>query len=478
MGIARLNRAGHRAGWAIREALVVFVVAFLVTASVYAIGLRGHGADLSQRLIVAASQSPLRFVPPRQDVAVAPRSWVLIDVVLDPCTRAGPRCDPAASLKGDRLAHLLRRVREAGPRLVIVDVLLASAGGPGLSDALKREFNAPGPPILVAWDARKSMHERGLPLVFADRADEEIVDPQAFRYARFLPAFVSGRPQARNLLPFVCVQGSTGRARAVPTLPYGGALIASGRTKDVATLDRTDLLGSLEATAGAPQCEALPAKSFATTKRIFSAGSLRAAGDESASNYWLSAGKWLHFRPRADGDAALPLRVINNGVVVIGSASLDAADTHWTALGDMTGAEIVLNDVRQYALTEPRPDPGYLPTLLGKWPLLLAGLVAAFIISVVWPLREAEASSETSLRPFSDRLRAAVASAAKLILTLLLTAAFFVLILWQMPYHLGAPPDFVTPFFALGIEGLFEFAFRFILAIRLLLRLEVHGNSP
>lgn len=466
---------------ALREALIVLIVAIFVTALIYGFGLRQAGSDLSQRLLVAADQSPLGFSPPRANVDHPPRSWVLVDVDLEPCAGAGTDCDLLAALKGERLARLLRRVRAARPRLVVVHVLVAGGvSGEPVDSALASEFNRPGPPILVAWSARPSMHEHGRGLIHVNETDQALLRPGAFRFAQFVPALIAGHPSARGLLPAICVQGPEGPPHVLPTLPYAGAAIAAAPARGLRRTDFPIVALGDPATEGSDPCAWLPdapeSADFARTERVFSAGSLRADTDSADSSYWPSAGQWLHFRSRRGNEEALPMRAMTDGVVVIGSASPDTSDTHWTGLGDMTGVEIVLNDLRQFSLTSPQPKPGFWKALLGKWPFFLAGLLAAFLIALV-PVRRASEAPEASLRARAwTRLRAALASAARLTLMLALAAVLFVILFWLMPHHLGAPPDFVTPFIALAFEGLFEFGFRLVLALRLLLGLPTHGE--
>lgn len=459
-------------GRALREAFVTVVVAVLVTAFIYGVGLRQQGADLSQRLLVA-NDSPLRFAPSRDGISRPPASWVFVDVDVQPCSPEVVPCDRSLRARQHMLARLLRAAREARPRVVAVDMVVGSGERAStLEPVLRDELNRAGPPVLLAWLPLPSMIEAQRRIVHLESADALPLQPTTFLSARFLPALISSRPTARELVPSACIQGPSGPPIVVPTLSYAAALIAAAPQGGFSLLDA--VYGAEEGVGTPPTCDWLPrspeSQQFAQTERVFSARSLREQRFASEANYWPPAGNWLHFRVGTSGEIALPSEVIEDGVVVIGSAAPDAFDTHWTALGEIKGGEILLNDIRQFTLTSAKPSPGTWGNLAAKWPFFIAGFIAAFIMSLIVFWRE---------RPQGDSgIRAAFGALGTSVLHLLgmliLTAAAFAAILWLMPHQLGSPPDFVTPYVALGAEGLFELAFQAILTLRLVIGLPRH----
>jgi len=453
---------------------VVAATAILVSACVYGLGYRQQGSDLSQMLLIAAGRSPLNFVPLEPSHGGSPRSWVFIDLRLQLCHAATLRCRNANALRQTRIAQVLRRIREAGPRLVVIDVLLAGgqADQSVLSPSMEEALAQPGPPVLLAWDSLPSRHNPNRALVYLESADSELIRPGTHGSGRFLPAVISGGPVSRELTPAICLQGE-GLARVVPTLSYGAAMIALDRNAGLSRIDDY-LTGRALVPSDAPSnaCRSLPdaprSEAFRQTERVFSAGSPRWSPDGDDASRWLSADNWLVFRTNGSSQHALPLQEMADGVIVIGSSAEDAADTHWTSLGQMTGGEIVLNDIRQFVLSAPHPPPGTLGTLVSKLPFFVAGLIAAFIAWLLLP-RRAGVASQTVLRGVLMRFALVARAGLRLGLLIGLTAVFFVLLLYLFPEHLGSPPDFITPFVALAAEGLFEIGFQLVLAMRTLL---------
>jgi CHASE2 domain-containing sensor protein len=129
-------------------------------------------------------------------------------------------------------------------------------------------------------------------------------------------------------------------------------------------------------------------------------------------------------------------------VVLIGDTRSTSHDHHWTAIGAVSGAEIHLNDIRQFSMMKPAPDTlgDYLAS---EMPLLMAGFFAVLLVEIWLSFRR---NHKPGLEKTSFRYLVSVFWSLLLIgLVLTIVAAAFMRL---HDFH-GRVPDIVTPFVAL-----------------------------
>jgi len=462
--------AGSRAWRAFREGLVATVLAMAVTFLVYLSGLSYSGADLSQRILLGLGQSPLSYV--HHSGTKEPASWILLDIELAEC-RDPDGCG-GSRFRPEVLVGLLQRVRAAGPRVIVLDVLTAG----GLTDKrevaapLLAQLNTPGPPTLLAWAPKSSWYDGATGTVALSELDAILLGATGTNRARYLPAAIEGRPTARLLTPTICAQAADGAAHTIPTIGYAAALIASEPGTGYAALNR---VYQMVDPTGCSRGASSDLRQWARTERVFSAGSLFERNAPGEARFWPTAGHWLHFTVAADPAADLPsAAALKDAVVLVGSADPDSEDVHWTSTGDLAGSEIVLNDMRQYLSGTAAPQPPPWRKTLKEWPFFLAGFLAVILAHLFLPHHRALlADGKPRLLDYP-----AVRVPLNFTIAIGLTFLFFIGVLIVMSGHLGSPPDFVTPFIALSAEAIVEVLYHFIALLRKLLHLDNHGQEP
>ena len=132
---------------------------------------------------------------------------------------------------------------------------------------------------------------------------------------------------------------------------------------------------------------------YANTRRIFSfPGQLKKQQyrqSDDASGYL-----YLYLTPRLQRPSGLT-GDLKDAIVLIGN-STDETDQHDTAVGRMSGAELQLNDIRQFALT---PPIGHVAVWRMIWDER-AFYVAGFIVSlIVYSLGHRLIERRQALRP-------------------------------------------------------------------------------
>lgn len=471
----------ERVSESLREGLIALVVAVCVTGVVYAAGGGRFGADLSQQIIAALERSPLRTVEWRPK-ADDPR-FLLLDAELQSCAGQSAPCTPTDPLKGARLAALLERVRHQQPRLVVVDALVAGGAAwrsgavptpPGaagerptaataqVDPALRHELDRDGPPVLIAWTSDPSRQDSEHRALHVDRADSVLLRPGSFGHARFLPAFISGGPTSRYLVPSVCLTDETNDTLVTPTLAYGAALLLQ-RGGRIDGLSGYPLPARSRGADPSLPCDSLPgdsrSKGFADTERVFSAGSIRPEG-EARSERRDRGVSWSHRKYDPAGGEVLP--PMQGAVVVIGTADPDARDNHWSVLGELSGSEIIMNDVRQFLVAEPAPASNWAEKMWDKWPFFLVGFLA-------WVAGELLGLLVLPVK--CGLIIGLLRRPVRFLLPPLTTLIAFALLLSIVPHLLHSPPDFVTPFLALLSEAVVELLFKLIFWLRNALRL-------
>lgn len=445
---------------ALREALVGLVFAIMVAPLIFCIGGRGQlTSDWSQRLHFVLDATGGALGPgetPRSDL---PRSWYFVDLNGDFCQSDASvrRCPPdVAQTDHKALGRLLENILAQHPRLVIVDILLAKSPVAADDRALLAALGKTSTPVLLSWAPREgslnapTLEAQGDDLLFS-------LDPaNALPNVRYLPAVKSmDGPTTRYLSSYRSVSLAN-RLINLPTIAYGAALIlASPRAHPFARLDRFDKV------AVAPECgiaEVGPCSDYDQTQRIFSFP--RRAPHEEV-DYVGTHDDPFYARidrvaaPRVG--AASAERRLKDAVVVIGNSDFAAGDQAWSALGDVSGAELIINDVRQYLVSPPHAQSGFwsqfVDALSEEIGFYLLSAVAIFVTEAIvdlrWPLHAAGAEHDDAGFTFRHLLRAL----AKLFIEILLSFLSYgaMISFWRHPIV-----DFVSPFFGSLVQAIIE----------------------
>lgn len=380
--------------------------------------MRLHAELFGHWLIGSEREEPEEGQPP------APPGYLFIDLDAQTCRDAqgDARCDrrsPASPGAAARVANaLIGSDPKQNPRVIIIDVRLwdTSAVEPVSDDVarlLARAGAAGTPPILAAAPASplsESQHE--------DVADETasaeakagqahaervFVDwslvPERIRtsavqfapallwpdptdgVARRYPAQVPARiysPPAPDASPGA--DEPQPRDGSVASLPYLAALYATRPLRDHPALRcaAANLPGG-----GAPDCKALAHEPRAhgghhapeAARTLFTMGS---EGQDGLR----AMGRYAQYQAQdiltAKGELALPREQVADRIVVIGYSGAIGLDRHATPIGEMAGAQIILNAARSFTTrTELREEP--LPDALGREAVVAAASSLPFL---------------------------------------------------------------------------------------------------
>ncbi|MDB5423535.1 MAG: hypothetical protein JWQ29_951 [Phenylobacterium sp.] len=465
------------------EAVVGLVITLALAAIVYSSNLNQAGADLSQRLLLALSAPGGALGVARHDedhaLRAPPQTWVFVDLGGAFCNpgQGAQRCPPYR-LRTDReaLSRLLAKVLEQGPRVVVLDVLTDRAADGDVGDAaLRKVLSQARRPVLLAWSPNEAPRAAGRPLLNA--LDQQLLFPlggaDGFPNARYLPAMkhMSG-PAARQLGPDydVASEGSISRA---PGIAYAAALVA--RSPDA---DPWALVRRFDTARQSDLCPIRPASGCEPWRRTDRVFSFPATKPDSDPVEVLADRAPAFVRVTPGLEEPLPASLAG-AVVVIGNSQSEG-DRSWSAVGDVSGAELILNDIRQFAAAPPEPAPPAAVHLLHEWPFFLAGAVAMFfgnaVVNLRWPHPPPR---PPGTRPsLGHTLRLALQSASRLGLTALLSIALFLPVAIYGGGHFGRPPDFVTPFVGILLDSLFELLHRSSQFLHRLLHALLLGRAP
>jgi hypothetical protein len=154
-------------------------------------------------------------------------------------------------------------------------------------------------------------------------------------------------------------------------------------------------------------------------------------------------------------------RAIRDAVVVVGDSRQEAGDRTWTAIREVSGAELTLNDIRQYAVAPAAPRPSPIGRVLEEWPFFLAGALAIFTAHALMNPHSIDGAKTGNKILLT--LRRSFLSVGELVLVAFLSAILFGILLWRLQPDFGRALDFVTPFMAILLEGTFELMHRITL---------------
>lgn len=296
-------------------------------------------------------------------------------------------CSAARRLNRHLLAEIVKGLRERGARLIVVDVELADEPGIvdraenlALRDAMRQSGDATGPVIFVQPAEYDSQHEpTGSYNARADPArlfDARLpTDAGGTAADNGRPAFAAialpapGQPVRRYPK---CFRNVWHGAKPLPSLPYVAAALLAQPGTDPASLcpaSGTDDSGRDDGPYSAPRIR-------------YTLPSLRAHQDNTRDgedfrmwsvyrqvyNRCLAANFWSEESP-----CSRPASY-RGKVAVIGASSLLRRDRHYTPIGNMAGAEVVINAIRSFVLNPQQREKRVGEAVLKKASIVLVCL--------------------------------------------------------------------------------------------------------
>lgn len=368
-----------------------------------------------------------------------------------PAKTYGPsdlQCQPTRPLNRILLAEVLDTLKELtgkienstgskGIRAIVLDVALAEdpatdGEDDDLIEAMKKWKD--NPPIIYAADAER--------LVRGDDAGVKLLSEQEARYpGQARVAFPVADSAIRRYQKCFTTWGS---AKRLESLPYQVAITVNGKPKCDAERDSPSIadderiiytLPSLEAHADSgPE---IGARAF-KLKEIYKSVYTRCL----AVNLWNPASQ-----------CNLP-ETYENTVVVVGASNPFRRDRHYTPLGMMSGAEVVINATRSFLLY---PDQKVKSLTAKMWKKAWI----TFACSLVWLAyhlfhHRMAIHGNTHLSVLA-RIRIWVLNAAAFLVTL---AAVVVLAIWLSfdPDNSTPNLDVLLPVLAIGLETYADFS--------------------
>lgn len=444
-----------------REASVGLLFAALVAPLIFALTGKAHWTlDWSQQLDIVTDRAGGALgaadIPNAPGRPPAPKSWYFIDLHGGFCDRAETvaYCPPDTPVTDHgRLARLLANVAKQGPRLIVLDVLLAKSADKGGDQAILDVLKSSQSPVLLSW-----IPANGLTDVDALNATKEdllfsLDNSDAPRNARYLPAIklLDSSKKARFLLADKKLALPTG-VMDFPTVAYAAALVlASPPEHPFAKMDGFSKAREAEA------CginDRVKCSDYAMTQRVFSFPRRAPHGKE---RYTGSHDDPFYARIVPSTNDPFLDQVQSNAmhgaVVVIGNSNLLAGDQTLSALGDVSGAEIVINDIRQYLVSRAEPEQGFLYDLfkwfVSEWPFYTVSWIIIFVVSGYFesfhPVRRDE---KGCLKPSLRR------ATLKLAIEVTLSLLIYWVVVGTITSRLM---DFVSPFVGMALQALVEF---------------------
>jgi hypothetical protein len=457
-----------------KAALVATFIATFASLLVYLTDYRYRGSDISQSLLSEFPGGPLgpgaghgRAAPAAPGAISPPTNWIFLDLGPRFCAPGEdgilPSCPPEARTDPLRLARLIGWVARAAPRVLVVDVNVVRTRAELRVLEVSLAALPVRVPIVIALpiEGARLSGPAGDPVIGVSEETAALLELRQGSTIRLLPATIwPSSPVSRRLMPDVRVVGA-GPLRRVPTLSFGAALVAVAPPQ-APFADVDQFAAATDAGAGSGTCAHLTAPrcaaDFRASERVFSFPVVPPAdGEEDAEAERHSAEQFLYLylpAPRT-AEVGLPPADIRDAVVVIGDSRGAAEDHHFTALGEADGAEIVLNDIRQFVASQPVPAGGLGSYMWNELPYLGLGFLAVSSIEGVRSHRRTRRP-----RPKRKAFLNLLSGIGQLLVISSLTAVLFVLYLLVGGRH--GPPDFVTPFATLLLGSAIELLFRMI----------------
>ena len=439
------------------EAISDVIIAVLIAFTIYAIGLRHTAENFSQRLLTHWLPGGALGPHPGE----RPSVWAFVDIGPDICKHGSIHqglCPPDTLVTDDKtLADIVHDVRQKNPHVVVLNISSAGAIN-GRSDAppypgenLAMELSRDGPPVLIAWSVDpEKMQKPSSGIASINLSDSQAAALTApMPYARFLPALIDSH--SSFLLPWFEYSARSGTG-AIASLSFGAALVA--HTDRSAPFVKLDAIargpsmpdGDFVNRACLPEASVACLKSYSDTERIYSfPGQIEKRQHPDLP--------YLYITPSLVRPSGLNID-LKDAVVIIGNSNVED-DQYDTPVGRMSGAELQINDIRQFALTLPI---GHVPVWRMIWderPFFLAGFLVSLIIYTVGHSLMGRCQV---LRPsrFKAALKAMFDGAVTLLLTVVGSCMAFAAVIYFGFAHLTSSHDFIVPFVGLAGERIFN----------------------
>jgi hypothetical protein len=440
-----------RASAALPAAFASILFSAAVTVLLFFGGAYDWGADQSQWVL--ARIAPGGALGERPSAAsdggrarTGPVTWAIVDLgpkLCAPMDGAKPRCPPWRERTAlDPIVSATRWVAARKPRLIVVDIM--AAGSAGEADRLEAALGGLGVPILMALPVDFQNSADGvIPTLSFDETSRTLAGRRGS--VRYVHAAVRSKgPSERNLLPvFRSPEGVN--ATLVPTLAYAVAM-ALGLPDDCQVDPRQ---------SHASDC----LRRFAQTRRVFSFPPVKPADGRDGYEPISRFSKHVSFRylaaPRAEETLDAP-EDLAGAVVLIGDTRWQHGEDRFsTGIGNISGAELQLNDIRQFAVAHPAPAGGLGAALWSELPFLGMGFAAVWLTQMIFRKdtpRPPDVPGASLLQRLRSRAKAGIERILRKVLVVavaaLLTVLAFATYLYLTPRD-GRPPDFVMPFFGI-----------------------------
>jgi hypothetical protein len=353
-------------------------------------------------------------------------------------------CSPSRPINRHLLAELIRRISAMGPRVLVVDVIVASE--PGVtSDAernaiktlLSEKASQPESPPWLWVDPNLRPAAGGL--VARSSRDVPIALAASSSGVFFAPAWSLGNQPIRRYAKCVTDIRSD---RLTPTLPY---LMSTFYRERSAELDRI--------------CEPSQDRSENSPRIIFSLPGNRAHEDDRSSPARAASAHYHAVYSRCLAAAVLSSPsssacssegLFRGRIVVIGASSPERRDRYFTPLGDMAGAEVTINAARSFGAF-PRNRDKTVPEALGVKALAVCFCAVVWFFYFVLSERLRGAGGHGVLR----RAGLVALRSALFVLTVLLVVALSLYIAYR-PSAPSPSVDVVIPAMAIALEVYIE----------------------
>jgi hypothetical protein len=402
------------------------------------------------------AESFLRFVRPPAPGQMR-YHYVFFDLDRDACAtlyQDDRACAPTAPADRRIVAKMVRAARDSGALVVVLDIATTwpapSADDP-LTEALARQSRTNdhlSPVVLpLLADIRLTPQERSARLTYAIRPLLTFSGPAAPLEARLyfgLPLSSSGEPDwggdmvraAAQALPADAMTAGSG-PRAYWTLAGAAACLAKHPGEAEACRD--------------PQVKTIPERiHFSIPSMVLSPRN----DPRNAVTRWWTTRLQASVEFANDDQPFAATRLLRDAIVVIGS-SRDLRDYHDTPLGQMTGAEIVLNAICSFLEFPPLGDVGLIGSILGEMPIIACTAIV-FAFFWWWVSRHAR-RSRAQHRSWHRQLRSVALHSLGFLFTCVVALCFaFVLTFSTVLLQSASRYDVVTPVLITALEGTVE----------------------
>jgi hypothetical protein len=417
--------------------------------------------------------------------------YVFVDIDQGSCEHyRGPNaqdCLGAHPAPFDLVWDIVVAVLEGAPRVVVIDTPV-----PADTDlrSLRLKAGAAGTPIVVAVPVRPAGESLS---GYLDRSSISLDDIEHAGNAVAGAAVAQITKEDRDgklraYPPAVSILDRAGAPIAVPTLPFAAAILAIAPHSGVALLRRAfpanashtrhegDAAAAklIERFSIPPQSIIVPQRYDNSLRTLYSLEplSLSEPQGQRYDNFYLHLPIKEHVAERKITE--LDPSAIADAVVVVGTSDPAGRDWHDTPLGQMAGAELIINAIRAYVSFKPLSDSA---EPFGRfWHKVAIAGEAALVFWVGWALIFALlqygprawqrlcrlASLGHAGRRVCRRAGDAVVSILVVFVFIMTTC---VACLWIIDLEVGTtaialpqgrPVDVVTPLLALTLEGLVE----------------------